>query len=113
MALVAIDRHLRALEDFDEAIRLNAAYTAAYVNRGVLYGGLGQYERALEDFDAALAIDPEDARAHGNRAFVLTRMGRDDEAAAQVDRAVELGADRATLEQRIQEIKAAREGDSE
>ncbi len=50
------DRH-SAIEDFDQAIALDARYAMAYGNRGITYRTLKQYEQALRDFNTALALD--------------------------------------------------------
>ena len=46
----------RAIADFDQAIRVDPGYTAAYTNRGQAYEGKGDKERAKADYEAALAL---------------------------------------------------------
>src|SRR5690348_4640833 len=41
----------RAIEDFDQAIRLNSAFAGAFHSRALAYAGKRQYARAIEDFD--------------------------------------------------------------
>ena len=47
------DEAQRAIQDLDEAIRLNPKYEAAYIDRGRAYQALGKSEQAQRDFDKA------------------------------------------------------------
>jgi tetratricopeptide (TPR) repeat protein len=64
-----------AMEDFDEAIRLNPDFARAYNNRGNARSDLGDRRRALEDYDRALELAPEFALAHYNRGYVAGELG--------------------------------------
>jgi tetratricopeptide (TPR) repeat protein len=81
----------RAIEDFDQAIRLDPQYPDALNNRGVAYSGKGQYERAVEDFDKAVQLDPNYAIAIYNRGLAAQNLGRADEAAKYFARARQVG----------------------
>ena len=70
----------KAIEQFNEAIRIDPQYAAAYYNRGWAYGNLGQYERAIQDFDEAIRIDPQLGRAYYNRGIAYQAMGKSEEA---------------------------------
>ena len=48
----------RALEDYDQAIRLNPSYAEPHYNRGNVYLATGQYDRAIEDYDQAVRLNP-------------------------------------------------------
>ena len=39
----------RALADYDQAIKLNPNYPAAYLNRGSIYYEKKDYDRAIQD----------------------------------------------------------------
>ena len=64
-----------AIEDYDEAIRLNPQYADAYNKRGIAYGDLGQYERAIEDWDEAIRLDPQYGNAYYNRGIAYGYLG--------------------------------------
>ena len=49
-------QYQRAIEDWDEAIRLDPQYADAYYMRGEAYYDLGQYERAIQDYDEAIRL---------------------------------------------------------
>ena len=46
----------QAIEEYDQALRLDPGYDFAYQNRGVTYESLGQYERAAVDWERAIRI---------------------------------------------------------
>ena len=45
-----------AIQDYDEAIRLNPQYARAYTNRARTYAGLGKYTEAKRDVDQAVEL---------------------------------------------------------
>ena len=98
----------RAIQDYDEAIRLNPEFTQAYNYRGFAYDNLGQHQRAIQNFDEAIRLDPKLAPAYANRGGAYTLLGMDAEAQQDIERAVELGIDRALLEKVIEELNKQR-----
>lgn len=48
----------RAIDNYDDAIRLNPKYLKAYHIRGNAYYLKGFYEKALADFDQVIHLDP-------------------------------------------------------
>ena len=48
-----LGQYERAIQDYDEAIRLNPQYVYAYNNRGLTYQSLGKVEEAERDFQKA------------------------------------------------------------
>ena len=101
-------RLTEAIQDYDEAIRLDPQFTHAYNNRGIAYDDLGQFQRAIQDFDEAIRIDPQFAEAYANRAIAYTLLGNDAEAKLDIERAVELGFDRGVVESALEEFKKQR-----
>ena len=108
MTYKSMNQFERAIEDYDEAIRLDPQLANAYLGRGVASGALGQYERALQDLDEAIRLDPQNTAAYAGRALVHTLLGKDVEAQQDVDRAVELGLDRSELDSEMEEFKKQR-----
>ena len=47
----------KALEEFDQSIKLYPSYAEAYYNRGEVYYEKDEYEKALSDFDKAIELD--------------------------------------------------------
>jgi tetratricopeptide (TPR) repeat protein len=67
-----------AIEDYDAAIRLDAAQVALFNARGELWRKKGDRPRAIRDFGAALKLDPKHEVARGNYkslAMEIERLG--------------------------------------
>ena len=62
----------KAIEDFNEAIRLEPKYANAFNNRGVAYRNMGDLDHALGDYDQAIRIKPDYYAAVYNRGLALT-----------------------------------------
>ena len=65
-------------------------------------------QRATQDLGEATRLDPELAQAYFIRALAYTFLGNDAEASQDIDEAMEMGFDRAILEQAISKIKKQR-----
>ena len=65
----------------------------AYNNRGVAYGGKGDYDRAIADFDKAIQLKPDYADAYDNRGVAYGSKGDYDRAIADYDKAIQLKPD--------------------
>jgi lipoprotein NlpI len=81
----------RAIQDFDQALRIDPNYADAFNNLGVAYAGKGQTNRAIEDFDHAIQLDPNYAIAIYNRGLALRNLGRAAEAEQDFTRARTVG----------------------
>src|SRR5215207_8169312 len=60
----------RALNDYNESIRINPAYAKAFNNRGNLWRDKGELERAIADYSEAIKLDANYAAAYANRGDV-------------------------------------------
>ena len=75
--------HDRAIQDYDEALRLDPNSYKAFNNRCWARATAGRdLEAALEDCDNAVVRNPGDSSALQSRSFVLYRLGRFDSAIA-------------------------------
>ncbi|MFM7475566.1 MAG: tetratricopeptide repeat protein [Microcystis aeruginosa] len=79
-----------AINNFNEAIRLNPNYAQAYGNRGIVYSRLQQYEKALADYNQYIRFNPNSAEAYYNRATLYDKLGDYQKAIADYDRAIRL-----------------------
>jgi tetratricopeptide (TPR) repeat protein len=68
-----------AIQDYSQAIKLNAKLAGAYNNRGVAYDRKGEFERAIQDYEQAIKLKPS-AEAYFNRGNA--QLGRHQYAAA-------------------------------
>ncbi len=73
-----------AIEDFDEAIKLNPQNPHFHIFRGNADMSRRQNKKALEDFDEALRLQPNLPMAYSQRAIAKQRLG--DTAGAEDDR---------------------------
>jgi len=74
-AKAALGAYAAAIEDYDEALRIDPNFKAAYNNRGSAKYKLGAYAAAIEDYDEALRIDPKDQEAYNNRGTAKAALG--------------------------------------
>src|ERR1700730_16715323 len=81
---------LRAIAEFDQAIRLNANDAETYNIRGNALDETGASERALADYDEAIRIDPNNPTVFRDRAILWRRKGELDKALVDLDRAIRL-----------------------
>jgi len=79
-----------AIQDYDQAIRLNPQYAAAYHNRGIIHARNGEYERAVQDYDEAIRLDPNDAGAFINRGVVYQDKRQYEPAIADYSQAIRI-----------------------
>ncbi len=54
----------RAIQDYNEAIRLSPNYAYTYRNRGLAYNNKGDYDRAIQDFNDVIRLNPTYASAY-------------------------------------------------
>src|SRR6266567_2646303 len=81
---------VRAIQDYDQAIKLNPNDVRAISNRGNAYLAQRQYDRAIEDYDLAIALDPKEAIPFNNRGNAYYKKGQVDRAIQDFDLAIEL-----------------------
>ena len=89
----------RAIESYDEAIRLERQEADAYYKRGLAHEALGKAKEASRDFEKAIQEYDEDIRrdpqpyAYYQRALAYEALGKTIEAARDFAEAKELGYD--------------------
>jgi len=66
----------KAIEYFNNAIKLDPNYAKSYRGRGLAYSDLGQYQRAIVDYDEAIRLDSYDHIAYFNRAAAYDDLGQ-------------------------------------
>ncbi len=88
----ALGDHEAAIQNFAEAIRLNAEPAFIHKQRGASYHALGDYEAAIMDFDEAIRLNAEDANAYYNRSASHKALGNLEAAERDLTIAAELNA---------------------
>jgi len=84
--------HDRAIQDYNQAIRINAKFAAAYNNRGIAYDRKGDYDRAIADYDQAIKLKPS-AETYFNRGNAHLGKGHYDHAIDDYNQAIKLKPD--------------------
>ena len=87
----ALGQYERAIQSYDEAIRLNPQYGNPYNKRGVAYSNLGQYERAIQSYDEAIRLNPEYATVYYNRGLAYEALGNSIKAEQDFAKSKEMG----------------------
>ena len=90
--LLGEDKGEDAIAEFDEAIRLDPELATAYMARGSIHAGLGQYDRAVADYAEFIRLNPEHGNACVARADVYMELGLEAKAQKDMKRASELRA---------------------
>jgi tetratricopeptide (TPR) repeat protein len=61
----------QAIQDYNQAIKINPQYAAAYNNRALIKEKQLNTLKAIEDFNKAISLDPGFAEAYFNRYHTL------------------------------------------
>jgi lipoprotein NlpI len=79
-----------AMQDLDQAIRLNPNYAEALSNQALIYYDRGDYDRAIQNLDQAILLNPNSAEMLSNRGNSYAGKGEFDLAIQDVDQAIRL-----------------------
>ncbi|MBE9593113.1 MAG: tetratricopeptide repeat protein, partial [Proteobacteria bacterium] len=90
LAYAELNQYERAIEDYNEAIKLNSNYAEGYSNRGLAYAELNQYESAIEDYNEAIKLNPNLAEAYYNRGIAYAELKKYERAIEDYNKAIEL-----------------------
>jgi tetratricopeptide (TPR) repeat protein len=82
----------RALDDLDDAIRLDPGRSAWFRNRGLVYDELREYDQAIRDYDQAIRLDPRDALTYNHRGVAYKAKRDYDQAIRDYSAALHLDA---------------------
>ena len=114
---IAIKRekdYQRALDDMNEAIKLQPHYAGFFINRAFLRYNLDDYFGAMADYDYALTLDPMNAVAYFNRGLLLAEVHDNDRAIQDFTKVLQFNKDdyralfnRAMLYQQTNNFKLA------
>jgi tetratricopeptide (TPR) repeat protein len=90
----------RAIEKYQQAIKINPDHYGTYYNLADSYRKLGQSEQALRAFEKALEISPNDARTHYNLANLYQQEGETNKAKEYYKKVIELETEGSDLSNR-------------
>ena len=80
----------QCLEDFDNAIELDANNARAYGGRGIVYTELEQFEKAIDDFSKGVELAPKDHKSYRERGRVYGYIENYEQAIEDYDAAIKL-----------------------
>ncbi|CAE7525497.1 unnamed protein product [Symbiodinium sp. CCMP2592] len=86
----ALGQNEAAIQDCDEAIRMNTEDADAFHLRGATKSQLGQDEAAIQDYDEAVRLHPEHADAFNYRGVSKSKLGQQEAAIQDYDEAIRL-----------------------
>lgn len=93
---IAIKRerdYQRALDDMNEAIKLQPHYAGFFINRAFLRYNLDDYFGAMADYDYALSLDPMNVVAYFNRGLLLAEVHDNDRAISDFSKVLQIEPD--------------------
>ena len=80
----------RAIDYYTGEIQANPGSAWAYIGRGVIWAGKGEYDIAIADYNEAIRRDPKDALAYANRGRAWAAKKEYDKAIADFGEAIRL-----------------------
>lgn len=82
-----------ALQNYDEAIKLNPEYVEVWLNSGVLLRNMHRHKESLERFNHVLKIDPGHVAALANCGILLTEFKQSESAIAMFESLLKIKPD--------------------
>jgi len=73
-------KYKKAIECYDNALKINQNYASAWNNKGYVLDELRRYKEAIGCYDRALEINQNYASAWNNKGYVLDELGKYEEA---------------------------------
>ncbi len=91
LAFYGLKQYDWAIKDYNQALKLDPAFTTAYNNRGNSHYAQAKYKLALADFNHSLQLNPGYASAYYNRGLVYYQLEDNSQACVDFQKACDLG----------------------
>ncbi|MCL7412345.1 MAG: tetratricopeptide repeat protein [ANME-2 cluster archaeon] len=85
-----MERYDKAIEEFQEAMKLDQGYNEVRNNLAVTLFKTGDSEKAIEMLTKAITLNPGCAETHNNLGNIYAHSGKFDEAIQELEKAIEL-----------------------
>ena len=82
--------YLGAMRAFATAVQLDPTHQRAFLNRGMVYEWIDNYQQAIEDYSRAIQLAPDDAKVYYARGLALRHLGKEMEAIVDLKKAADL-----------------------
>ena len=89
-AYISDKRFDKAIEEYNEALKINKSSSKIYFHRGLAYGKKNNLNQAIRDYDKAIELDPKNGYAYGNRGFAYSLNKETNKAIEDYVKAIEL-----------------------
>ncbi|MFA6075780.1 MAG: tetratricopeptide repeat protein [Negativicutes bacterium] len=83
-------KYIKAIVEFNKAIKKQPDYDLAYLNRGRAYYESGVYDKAIVDYSLAISMDPKYSYAYYYRGLAYKKKGQLDKAMADFSQSIKL-----------------------
>ena len=95
--LVRISANQQAIDQLNEASKLQSDIGQIYLVRAEAYKNLREYKKALNDYDTAVKIAPGQADSYNNRAWAHNSIGKDfDKSIEDCNKAIQIDPNHAS-----------------
>ena len=100
-----------AIDSFGNGIAADRRNSQLFYDRGLVEFTRGNYRSAIltDGFDAAIKLDAEFTDAYAKRGVAQALLGDEEDAQRDIDKAVALGADRETIQNELDRLKAGQQ----
>lgn len=82
--------YLKAVESFNQAIKIDSNYADAYLSRGIAYEKLGKSKLAIQDYSQAISININLATAYYKRGYLYIDLGQFKKAITDFDKYIQI-----------------------
>ena len=93
LTYIAMFEFRRAINDFDEAVKIDSTNSELFFNRGYSYSALDDYDKAIIDYSTAIILDSSNAKVFVNRGDLWSRAGQQRLAIFDFTKAITLNPD--------------------
>ena len=98
------NKYNKALNEYNQAIKLNNNLALAYYHRGFAYLNIYKYEKSLNDFEKAIMINPKYGEAYFGKSQIYSNNKEFPKAIEQILKAIELNPEFAVFYNELAEI---------
>ena len=73
-----------------QIIEVEPSHIQSYLNRGAMYGQIGEYKKGIEDLNQAELLDSKNPNIYNNRGWMYLQLNQYDKALSDLDHAISI-----------------------